>query len=427
MVIPNAKDWDKNRPTLASFWEFAIGILIAAYLLRLYTRSRLYKSITRRIIENARKRNPDLEDEALPTRAIIRQVLVDMDVIVYPSVDAIFDSFLWPNPFPEVARAWGMIPPFLRWTFFLGPSVVFFPTSITTKNAPTIALSTLAIASTLWCQFLPRFFSYSSASITYCVLWSYWFANFTTAPAIAVSTSLGTFAVFLAILGMNLSYNEDLAQGPKYAFERVAWEAVMRNLPELLFVTIPLGIPIALVSAPWPYQPDWELWQILLADNLIVIISAWFFHRLLRKVFGNSHRPLLYKVLYCWAIVGGVPISLLWTYNPAWPRFIPLSTTALVLYVLGTISFMDYKLLGPLEYEELYMIGAMFYLAAFSLPWLLFWYGEIRYVDTHWGKGHKIGAACGVNFLEGFLFWLSVFIARRLKRTRGRKQRWNRP
>ena len=64
-------------------------MLTVAYLLRLYTRSRLYKSIIGRIDENARKRNPDIGDEALPTGIIVRQVYADMDVIVRPLVDAI--------------------------------------------------------------------------------------------------------------------------------------------------------------------------------------------------------------------------------------------------------------------------------------------------------------------------------------------------
>ena len=88
---------------------------------------------------------------------------------------------------------------------------------------------------------------------------------------------------------------------------------------------------------------------------------------------------------------------------------------------------MDYELLGPLEYEELCVIAVMCYLAIMSLPWLLFWYGEIYTVDTYWKKGRKIGAACGINLAEVFIHCVTILFTRLLRRTRGRNPNPNRP
>ena len=408
IIMLNIKDWDQNKPSLASFWGSPIGVLTVAYLLRLYTRSRLYKGITRRIDENARKRNPDIGDEALPTSIIVRQVYADMDVIMRPLVDAIVKGFadiLWTigyhnNGINLLAFSILFILELLTVIFFVYYIIRFHDTS-NSLLIVCITVSTLAIVCIPWCRFRPRFFSVFFAVYAGCV-------SLCLNTVLYLGPSLGSSicvflvyaAIFLANLGLNLSFNQDLINGPKCAFEHLAWEAIMLSLPELLFIAIPLGIPITLVSARWPYNSNWKLWHILLADNLIVIISAWLYHHLLRIRFVNRHRTLPYKILYRWAIVCGIPFSLLWTYKPIWPRYIPLSITASILYFLGTISFMGYRVLDPLEHEEFCVIAGMCYLALMSLPWLLFWCGEIYTVDTHWRIGIKVTAALLINAAE---------------------------
>ena len=431
IIILNLKDWDKNKPTLACFWGVAIGVLIVAYLLRLYTRSRLYKGITGHIDENARKRNPDIGDEALPTRVIVRQVFTDMDVIVRPSVDAIANGFAYflrsitaPPKGWEISRLGGMllgVLPIISLAVCIYNAITGHSESVGWRAIPVI-VSALAVICILWCRFFPRVFSYFFAISTNFILVCIIFTAVKLPLAIEICVYLVLSAIFLAVIGLNLRYNQDLINGPKSAFEHLAQEAVMLNLPELLFIAIPLGVPITLVSAPWKHKPNWKLWQILLADNLIAITSAWLYHRLLRVRLGNRHRPVPYRILYHWAIVGGIPFSLIWTYNRTWPRYIPLSITASILYFLGTVSYMDYKLLGPLEYEELYVLAAICYLGVISLPWLLFWFGEIHTVDTRWKRGYKVVAAFGINAAEGVLLWLTIFVARRFKRTRGRNR-----
>ena len=169
IIILNLKDWDKNKPTLARFWVFAIGVLIIAHLLRLYTQSRLYKSITGRIDENARKRNPDVGDEALPARAIVRQVFTDMDVIVCTSVNAIVDGFacflrsITTSPKGrKISRLGGILFSALQ-IIGLASSILSAITlrSVSAgRRAGHVTASALAVACILWYRRFPRIFSY---------------------------------------------------------------------------------------------------------------------------------------------------------------------------------------------------------------------------------------------------------------------------
>ena len=425
MIILDFKNWEnvKKKPTLASFWGFSIGVLISAYLLRLYTRSCPNKGITGLVDGDARKRGPDLGDEALPTPAIIRKVLSERDIILRPLVDIIVDSFVDFFTFVfmdgTVFEAWRDTSLSTRaffWAILPTPMLI---TSIILKDALGVGFSALLIASTLWCLLNPRFLSYFFAlSIPYiCICWAFFVSPVHPALNICIFFAASS-AFFLVVLGLNLNFSKDLIKGPKGTFESAAWEVVMLSLPELVFVTIPVGIPITLASAPWPHQqPDWNLWQILLADNLIVIASALLYHRLLR----NRYSPLLPPILCRLAIFGGIPVSLLWTYNPTWPRYIPLSTAASILFLLGTITFMDYKLLGPLGCGALRAVAVIFYLMIMLLPWLLIWYSEIDTLGA-WDRRYKIYFTCFCT-LVGCLFWcITILLAWQWKRFRERNR-----
>ena len=420
------KNWasDEKKPTLASFGVFAATVLTVSYLLRLCTRSRLFKSITGRIEENARKRNPDLgDDQGLPTRTIIRQALTDMDIIVRPLVEYIVDS----SKLGSVFKRWQTFPTLLRLALCCSVQTGLLSKSVSKRDNPGVIFSALAIASALSCwlrvslRFLPYFLALSMLCIQVC-----WFlTRLSDELAAKICIPLASLVTSLAILALNLKFNEDLVKDPKSTFWCAAREFVMQNLSKLAFVAIPVGIPITLVSAPWSYQPDWKLWQILLTDNLIVIVSAWLYHHLLRIRFGNRHSPLFYKSFYRCAIFAGIPASLLWTYNPTWPRYIPLSTTASILYILGTISFMGCRFLGPCPYGVLYAVAVMFYLAIMLLPWLLIYHGEIHTINTSWSPGPKIYLTCLLTFVEFVILSLTILAARGLKRMRDSRPNQN--
>ena len=164
------KNWasDEKKPTLASFGVFAATVLTVSYLVRLCTRSRLFKSITGRIEENARKRNPDLgDDQGLPTRTIIRQALIDMDIIVRPPVEYIVDS----SKLGPVFKRWQKLPTPLRLALCCSVQTGLFSRSVSNRDNPGAILSALAIASALscWLRVSPRFLPYFVALSMLCI------------------------------------------------------------------------------------------------------------------------------------------------------------------------------------------------------------------------------------------------------------------
>jgi hypothetical protein len=141
-----------------------------------------------------------------------------------------------------------------------------------------------------------------------------------------------------------------------------------------------VGLPLALI---WSAS-QWELWEYLLATNLVLCAFCVLAQTV--NIQSPVQRPC--RTLLLAIMVLGIPVSLLWTFDQTWPHYAPLTATAILTLVFATLR---HRLCDELGYISSTMVGLLCASYLVIYPALLIWEGEIPAVNKHWTVELKAG------------------------------------
>lgn len=169
------------------------------------------------------------------------------------------------------------------------------------------------------------------------------------------------------------------------------WFKSARDHPILRHV-LALGLmafPQALIWKLGWHNRNWKLWHRLLVSNIAVAVVCAFLQTFRNPRDLNGIRKP-FRILLLFSVIVGIPASLLWTYNPAWPHYIPLSGMNACMFLFITILWG----LGYVVSNTGIIVTLLLTLYLMATPALLIWYGDIPAVGT-WTRTLKIGVTCG--------------------------------